>query len=163
MTSPQEAPEDWQTPMSLGSLQTQLDEGSALATRARPGDWGYYLGIGRGLGYFSWFPNRASMLRYLVQVEILHAPTSLPDREHYDALVAELQAIAAAYTEDQDAEAACAAFNRRFPDFRLEWLGSFDALGQEASAFARALISAYGQDPASDPEAFAAYLEDYGL
>src|SRR5687767_236115 len=93
----------WQAPLPLGDLQAQLDEGEEVSTLARPQDWGYFLRVSPELGYFSWFRTREQMLRYLVQVEILHAPTSLPDRARYDALVQELMAVARQFEQDHDA------------------------------------------------------------
>lgn len=157
---------DWQTQLSLPELQALLDgETGAPETRPQPGDWGYYLNLGPELGYFSWFPDAGRMLGYLVRVEILHAPTSLPERADYDALVDRLRQVALAYAADGDGEAACTAFNACFPDFKLAWLGNFTQLKAGATPFSRALLKAFAALGAGPPdtEAFADFVENYGL
>ncbi|MEZ0373050.1 MAG: hypothetical protein ACAI44_28425 [Candidatus Sericytochromatia bacterium] len=175
------APQTWQQTLPLEQLQALLDgETSEVRTRPQPGDWGYYLNLGPELGYFSWFASQSEMLRYLVHVEILHAPTSLDDRATYEAIVARLQPTAATYADHGDSPAACAAFNSCFPDFRLEWLGSYAQLLAGDDAFAARLLAAYAEsiDPnapvydleqakqhalPADADALASFIENYGL
>ncbi|PKL76522.1 MAG: hypothetical protein CVV27_09865 [Candidatus Melainabacteria bacterium HGW-Melainabacteria-1] len=166
--------DDWQTPLDLAGLQAQLDQGDELRTRPELGNWGYFLRVSPELGYFSWFASRNAMLRYLVQVEILHAPTALPDRLAYDQWQARIQPIASRYAQDGDADAACEALNACFPDFQLEWLGAFQELIESPHPFARGLRTVFAQplDPrALDDKvlddktlaAFADFIEDYGI
>lgn len=158
--------DNWQQGLPLSDLQTQLDEGRGLSTRPYQGAWGYFLRMGPEMAYFSWFASLSAMLRYLVQVEILHAPTSLPDRPSYDDFVVELQAIAAAYEQNEDAQQACAAFNACFPDFALEWLGSYAELLKGETEFAQQLhqlFGASGEISADNQPAFADFLENHGI
>ncbi|MEZ0374817.1 MAG: hypothetical protein ACAI44_37365 [Candidatus Sericytochromatia bacterium] len=165
---PENAPQTWQQSLPLEQLQALLDgETSEVRTRPHPGDWGYYLNLGEELGYFSWFVSQAEMLRYLVHVEILHAPTSLEDRAAYEAFVARLQPAAAAFALDGDCDAACEAFNACFPDFRLEWLGSYAHLLTGKEPFSACLLALYAASiyPAlpADADALASFVENYGL
>lgn len=159
--------QDWQQVFEIDQLQAQLDgEAQDLQSRAQSGDWGYFLSF-KDLGYFSWFKSPQQMLRYLVQVEILHAPTSLPDREHYQQWLARLQPIASQYLADQDAPRALQAFNQVFPDFELRWIGTFEELLSAAEPFASELRLAFQQSSEPIPEtqlsAFSDFLESYGL
>lgn len=154
---------NWRQDLPAQQLQSLLDgETDAPSTRPFTQAWGYFLRLDAGLGYFSWFPNQERMLAYLVLVEMLHAPESLPDRAAYLALTARLREVAQNFLNDGDAQRAQTGFNQVFPDFQLHWLGTFAELQAGSDPFSCELIRAYGREPADDPD-FAAFCEHYGL
>jgi len=159
---------DWQISLSQAELQALLDgEQEMVQTDPRQAPWGYFLRSGE-LGYFSWFSSQAQLLQYLLQVEVLHAPQTLPDQASYQAKVAQLLPALQAYASgNQSAALTCEALNPCLPGFELLWLGHFSELLQGTEAFALQLRSAYqGQsEPISAEQQanFAEWLGDYGL
>src|SRR5690606_5417724 len=128
---------DWQTPLSQAALQALLDgDQEVLQTDPLQAPWGYFLRSGE-LGYFSWFASQTQLLQYLLQVEVLHAPQTLPDPASYQAKVAQLLPLLEAYASGQQSAAlTCDALNPCLPGFELLWLGHFSELLQGSDAFA---------------------------
>lgn len=166
---------NWEKPFSLPDLQALLDhETDTLEANPLKAPWGYYLETQNGWGYFCWFRSPEARLAYLIQVEMLHAPTEMVDGETYRAAVDSLIPMGQAVAEGRLAgEAACEAFNGHFREFQLRWFGHFEELCQGAEPFAQALRTAFRQQATPEqavenlkPEErsdFIAFLEHYGL
>ncbi len=157
----------WQEHFTIAELQTQLDgDDEDLHTFPMNGDWGYLLAVTGDYQYFSWFDSPQKMLRYLVQVEILHAPTSVPDQQHYHDLRAQLESVVQDYQQTQNAKELIAKLNQIYPDFKLLWLGSLAELAQKETAFAIQLRNEFqgGTDPVAESKIneFATFIEAYG-
>lgn len=159
---------NWQQPLSSHELQLALDSDSfGPASHPAQAPWGYFLQLKR-LGYFSWFTSQAELLRYLVHIELLHAPERFADQAAYRQAVAELIPIGQAYfTAEVTPETAAIHFSQHLSDGELCWLGPFDTLLSGSSVFARQLRQAFqGHEeaiPLSQQNAFADWLEGYGL
>lgn len=164
----------WQTQLSSEALSPLLQSEALPLAEPTPEAWGYYLDIGRGMGYFSWFPDRSHMLRHLAHVEILHLPTLMPERAHYEALVDQLVALLTTYVQALDAEDAQAgaalveAYQACVPELNLRWVGNSMGLQTASDAFSlglqQAFLAAEGK-PAVEakPEQWLAFLEGYGI
>lgn len=159
---------NWKTPLSPEELQLALD-GDHFGPASHPAGapWGYYLQLER-LGYFSWFASQAELLRYLVHIELLHAPERFADQAAYNTAVQALIPVGQAYVSAAlDAAAAAEVFSGHLSDGQLLWLGQLSALEQDDSAFARQLRQAFQgtEDPVppAAQAAFADWLEGYGL
>lgn len=157
----------WQELFTMAELQSQLDgDDEDLHTLPVTGDWGYLLAVTGDYQYFSWFDSPQKMLRYLVQVEILHAPTSVPDQQHYHDLRTQLEAVVQDYQQSQNADALIARLNQIYPDFRLLWLGPLAELVSSETPFALRLRSEFQGhgEPVSESllKPFAAFIEAYG-
>jgi hypothetical protein len=164
----------WQTPLSSEALSPLLQSEVLPLAEPTPEAWGYYLEIGRGMGYFSWFPDRTHMLRHLGHVEVLHLPTLMPEREHYEALVDQLVALLSTYVQalaSHDPQAGTAlveAYGRAIPDLNLRWVGQSMELREAKDAFAIALqqdfLTAEGKGVAeASPEQWLTFLAHYGI
>ena len=164
----------WQTPLSSEALSPLLHSDALPLAAPTAEAWGYYLDIGRDMGYFSWFPDRSHMLRHLAHVEILHLPTLMPDRAHYEALVEQLVALLSTYVQGlgaQDDHAGILlveAYHACVPDLNLRWVGQSMDLGKASDAFSltlqQAFLAAEGQAASeATPEQWLAFLADYGI
>lgn len=159
---------NWKTPLSSEELQLALD-GDHFGPASHPATapWGYYLQLAR-LGYFSWFASQGEMLRYLVHIELLHAPERFADQAAYDSAVQALIPIGEAYlSAEVEPEALAERFSQHLSDGQLLWLGQLSALEEGDSAFACQLRQAFHgtAEPISSAETavFADWLEGYGL
>lgn len=159
---------NWKTPLSSTELQLALD-GDHFGPASHPEEapWGYYLQLER-LGYFSWFASQAEMLRYLVHIELLHAPERFADQAAYDSAVQALIPIGEAYlSAELTPEAAAKSFSEHLSDGQMLWLGQIAELQQGQSAFATQLRQAFQGHTAAiqtaGQPAFADWLEGYGL
>ena len=164
----------WQTPLSSEALSPLLQSETLPLAEPTSEAWGYYLDIGRGMGYFSWFPDRDHMLRHLAHVEILHLPTLMPERSHYEALVDQLVTLLRVYVnalDAQDAQAGTAlveAYRACVPELQLRWVGQSMDLRASNADFAQELQAAFlGAEgfPAHQarPDQWLAFLADYGI
>ena len=164
----------WQTPLSSEELSPLLQSDTLPLAEPWPSSWGYYLDIGQGMGYFSWFPDRDHMLRHLGHVEVLHLPSLMPERADYEALVDKLLPLLHNYVENVQAgddtagEQLVAAYEKTVPELKLRWVGSLTQLQAEASPFAVALREAFesseGQTAAeAQSEDWLSFLADYGI
>lgn len=167
----------WQTPLSSEALSPLLQSETLPLAEPTPEAWGYYLEIGRGMGYFSWFPDRNHMLRHLAHVEILHLPTLMPERSHYEALVDQLVALLKTYVqaldrqEGQDAHAGpalVAAYQACVPDLNLCWVGQSMHLREAQEPFALDLQQAFAKAEGvpvaqANSAQWLAFLADYGI
>lgn len=164
----------WQPPLSSEELSPLLQSDALPLADPTAEAWGYYLDIGRGMGYFSWFPDRSHMLRHLAHVEILHLPTLMPEREDYEALVDQLVELLKTYVkafDGQDPQAGASlvkAYQACVPDLNLRWLGQSMHLREAEDDFAQTLQGAFvvaeGQSTgAATPQQWLSFLADYGI
>lgn len=169
---------NWRTLLDARQLQTLLDD-PPLASHPGQAPWGYYLALdGDQLGYFCWFASQQLMLQHLVHIEMWHAPLSVPDRSAYEAKAQRLQSAADTWLTEQSAE-IYTCFNQEVQGVCLKWLGNWETLktpepGQQtdpyAQPFVKQLLASYQQasgspkvNPDVNPDAFADFLESYGL
>lgn len=166
---------DWRVHLSARQLQALLDD-PPLASHPGQAPWGYYLALaGDQLGYFSWFSSQELMLQHLVHIEMWHAPLSVPERSDYETKATLLQQAADQWLADRSTE-IYARFNQEIQGVSLKWLGHWQDLqtppqtaqaDDPAQLFMSQLLAAYSKEastaPEADPEAFADFLESYGL
>lgn len=164
----------WQTPLSSEALSPLLQSETLPLADPTAESWGYYLEIGRGMGYFSWFPDRSHMLRHLAHVEILHLPTLMPEREHYEALVDQLVDFLEIYVkalDEKDAQASVSLvkhYQACVPELNLRWVGQSMHLRESECDFSQALqqafLAAEGKpSEAAEPQVWLSFLTDYGI
>ena len=164
----------WQTPLSSQELSPLLQSDDLPLAAPIANAWGYYLEIGQGMGYFSWFPEQTQMLRHLGHVEVLHLPSLLPERADYEALVAQLIPLLKNYVQTCDTaptEAAYTLVNQYthvVPALKLAWVGPLSALSTEQSPFAQKVRAAFeaqtGQSaPQTEADLWWSFLAEYGL
>lgn len=164
----------WQTPLSSQELSPLLQSDDLPLAAPTANAWGYYIDIGQGMGYFSWFPEQSHMLRHLGHVEVLHLPSLMPERADYEALVDQLIPILKNYAQTCDAAPTEAAhtlvhqYQHVLPDLKLRWVGPLTALSTEQSPFAQEVRQAFhtqtGETVSQAEEAlWWSFLADYGM
>ncbi len=165
--TPQNETSPWQRRLSSAELSPLLNGDTYPQAEPTEDAHGYYLEIGRGMGYFSWFPTRELMLRHLAHVEVLHLPARMPERADYEAMVDQLVPILEDFEQHQNVTQTVQAYHQVVPEIQLQWLGSVKTLKNDVTDFGKQVQSAFSENTSKSTskstQSWLDFLGEYGI